>query len=68
MTFVAPDLRTEQVPCRFVELAANGRSVDSLYRSGTPEESEEALRRWLRQRIREIEEQVLHQGTGVLAS
>ena len=56
MEFVAPELRTEQVPCRFVELAGNGVTVDSLYRCGTLAESEEALRKWLKARIRELEE------------
>ena len=55
MQFVAPDLREEQVPCRFVDLSGNGVTVDSLYRCGTPMESEETLRRWLRERIRELE-------------
>lgn len=56
MEFVEPELRTEQVPCRFVQLAANGVTVDSLYRCGTLAESEEALRNWLHERIRELEE------------
>jgi hypothetical protein len=55
MQFVAPDLREEQVPCRFVDLTGNGLTVDSLYRCGTPSESEEALRSWLHQRIHELE-------------
>ena len=55
MEFVAPDLRAEQVPCRFVELAPNGLTVDSLYRCGTLAEAEQALRQWLHQRIREME-------------
>jgi hypothetical protein len=55
MEFVAPDLRSEQVPCRFVELTATGVTVDSLYRCGTLPESEQALRQWLRQRVRELE-------------
>jgi hypothetical protein len=58
MEFVPPDAREEQIPCRFVELAPNGVSVDSLYRFGTPAESEEELRNWLRQRIRELEEEL----------
>ena len=58
MEFVAPELRSEQVPCRFVQLAANGLTVDSLYRCGTAAESEEALRHWLHEHIREIEEQI----------
>ena len=57
MEFVAPDLRTEQVPCRFVQLAP-GVTVDSLYRCATLAESEETLRHWLHERIRELEEQV----------
>jgi hypothetical protein len=57
MQFVAPDLREEQVPCRFVDLTGNGVTVDSLYRCGTPIESEEALRSWLQRRIQELESQ-----------
>jgi hypothetical protein len=53
--FVPPDLRDEQVPCRFIPLAANGVTVDSLYRHGTPAETEEALGKWLRERIHELE-------------
>ena len=58
MEFVVPELRNEQVPCRFVQLAANGVTVDSLYRCGTVDESEEALRNWLQQHIRLVEEQM----------
>ncbi len=58
MQFVAADLREEQVPCRFVDLSGNGVTVDSLYRCGTPAESEEALRTWLQRRIRELESQL----------
>lgn len=58
MEFVAPGLRSEQVPCRFVQLAKNGLTVDSLYRCGTPAESEEVLRKWLHERIRELDQQV----------
>lgn len=58
MEFVPSELRTEQVPCRFVELASNGVSVDSLYRCGTQTECEETLRHWLHERIREVEEQI----------
>lgn len=58
MQFVAPELHDEQVPCRFVELRANGVTVDSIYRYGTQLESEEALRHWLQERIKELEQQV----------
>jgi hypothetical protein len=56
--FVPPDLRDEQVPCRFIHLMANGVTVDSLYRYGTPAETEEALRKWLRQRIHDLESEL----------
>lgn len=58
MQFVPNDLRQEQVPCRFVPLTADGITVDSLYRYSSPAESEEALRNWLHQRIREIESKI----------
>jgi hypothetical protein len=58
MQFVAPELREEQVPCRFVQLSRDGVTVDSLYRSGTPAESNEALRGWLQYHIHEIEQQI----------
>src|ERR1700687_6173121 len=38
--FVPPDLRDEQVPCRFVQLTPTGVTVDSLYRHGTAAETE----------------------------
>ena len=53
--FVPPDLRDEQVPCRFIQLTPNGVTVDSLYRHGSATETEEALRKWLRERIHELE-------------
>jgi hypothetical protein len=56
--FVRSGRRDEQVPCRFVELSSNGVTVDSLYRCGTPAETEEELRNWLHQRIRELECQI----------
>jgi hypothetical protein len=63
MNFVNPDLRDEQVPCRFVQLTPDGATVDSLYRYATPEEAEDVLRKWLQERIHELEREmaeVLH--------
>lgn len=54
MSFVPPNLRDEQVPCRFVQLTREGSTVNSLYRYGTPAEAHEALRGWLLERIQEI--------------
>lgn len=55
MEFVPSDLHAEEVPCRFLPLTPDGLTVDTLYRCATSAESEEALRSWLHQRIREIE-------------
>ena len=59
MQFVPGDLHYEQIPCRFVPLTPDGLTVDTLYRCATSAESEEALRLWLHQRIREIENEIL---------
>src|SRR5262249_41384278 len=58
MQFVPAELRSEQVPCRFVQLASDEVTVDSLYRCSTAEESERAMRHWLQERIRELETQI----------
>lgn len=58
MEFVPPESKGERVPCRFVQLSSDGVSVDSLYRYGTPAETEQLLRRWLRERIREAESEL----------
>jgi hypothetical protein len=55
MELVPEDRRKEKVPCRFIQLNANGDTVDSLYRCGTQQELETALAGWLRKAIHEIE-------------
>jgi len=54
MRFVSLDSQDEQVPCRYVHLTSDGVTVDSLYRYGTPEETELTLRNWLLQHIAEL--------------
>ena len=63
MDFVPPESREEQVPCRFVQLTADGITIDSLYRYGTSAETEEVLCSWLRARIREMEKQIADAST-----
>jgi hypothetical protein len=55
--YVSPELRDEQIPCRFVQLE-DGVTVDSLYRHGTQAETEQALRHWLRNQIHELESEL----------
>lgn len=53
--FVPPESREEDVPCRFIRLNDKGRTIDSLYRTGTQREMAEALRDWLGREIQRIE-------------
>ena len=52
---VPPELREQDVPCRFIPLNDKGQTVDSLYRTGTQGEMAEALLDWLGREIRRIE-------------
>lgn len=55
MRFVPEDCRFEPVPCRHIPLNDANETVDSLYRTGTQEELERALRAWLVATIRRLE-------------
>lgn len=55
MQFVPADQISKKVPCRHIPLNEQGETLDSLYRSGTQEEIETAVAKWLRARIRELE-------------
>jgi hypothetical protein len=52
---VPPALRNQNVPCRFIPLNDQGETIDSLYRTGTQQEMEEALIEWLRREITRLE-------------
>lgn len=58
MDYVSPESKDEQVPCRFVQLTPEGVTVDSLYRYGTSVETEGILRKWLMERIHELENEL----------
>jgi hypothetical protein len=54
--FVPKECRYEAVPCRHILLNEIGETVDSLYRTGTNEEIEQALQSWLLKTIRQLED------------
>ena len=66
MQFVPPEHRVEAVPCHYIPLTEAGENVDSLYRTGTPKELEDAVRCWLTGMIEraEREQQPAESGTG----
>lgn len=55
--FVPQEHRSESVPCRFIPLTKDGRTVEDFYRTGSQVEMEEALAVWLRAQIERIEQE-----------
>lgn len=47
--------RTRPGACRYIPLNSAGESVESLYRTGTQQELEAAVRTWLLATIQELE-------------
>jgi len=62
MQFVPSECRSEPVPCHHIRLNDARETVDSLHRTGTPEELEEALRNWLTATIKRLEEKQVQAG------
>ena len=56
LQFVPADCHSEQIPCHHIQLNDARETVDSLYRTGTQEELEAALRNWLTATITRVEE------------
>jgi len=57
LKFVPQDKWSKPIPCRQIPLNACGETLDGMYRYGTPFELESALRKWLEDRIQELEEE-----------
>ncbi len=55
MQLVPPEKRGLKVPCRYIRLNERGDTIESLYRSGTQDELESALRAWLTREIKNLE-------------
>ena len=55
MQLVPPEKRGAKVPCRYIRLNDRGDTIESLYRSGTQDELESALRTWLTREIENLE-------------
>src|ERR1700751_3919211 len=57
MQLVPPEQRGTKIPCRHIPLTEVGETLENLYRCGTQEEIEDAMRNWLRGTIQQIESQ-----------
>jgi hypothetical protein len=55
MQFVPENAKKEQTPCIHIPLSPSGETLESLYRTGTQREIEEALGTWLRATIHRLE-------------
>jgi hypothetical protein len=53
--FVPAEKRAESVPCHFIPLTETGDTVEDLEADGNQAMMEEALKEWMRRKIREIE-------------
>jgi len=57
MQLVPADKRDRKFPCRYIPLNERGETIDSFYRSGTPEDLERTLRQWLVTTIAHLEQE-----------
>jgi hypothetical protein len=55
MQLIPEDQRDKKIPCRYIPLNVEGETIDSFYRTGTQEEMETAVARWLRTTIARLE-------------
>jgi len=53
--FVPSDRRSEEIPCHFIPLNESGETLEQLEAQDNQQNLEEALKAWLRAKIKEIE-------------
>jgi hypothetical protein len=58
LDFVPRESCHEAVPCRHIALNEVGETLDALYRTGTYDEIQEALREWLLETIKGLEQPI----------
>lgn len=58
LEFVSPEHRNEYVPCHFIPLNADGETIKDLELQDNQAKLERQLRNWLRDRIKQIEEEL----------
>lgn len=57
LQFVSPEHLTEEVPCHFVPLNADGETIQDFELQGNQAKLEREVSNWLRARIKQIEEE-----------
>ena len=54
---VPGEMQRKKFPCRYIPLNERGETIDSFYRSGTQEELESELGRWIKATIESLDKQ-----------
>jgi len=62
--WVPEDHKDEDIPCHFIPLNEQGKSIADLEEAGKREEAEQALLVWLDSTIQKLEERLEKQGSG----
>ena len=62
--WVPEDHKDEDIPCHFIPLDAQGKSIAELEEAGKRDEAEQALRVWLDSTIQQLEERLAKQAVG----
>ena len=57
LDFVSPEHRTEQVPCHYIPLNTDGETIEDLELQDNEARLEREVAGWLRDRIKQIEEE-----------
>ena len=60
LDFVAPEHQAEEVPCHFIPLTSRGETIEELEQENEQARIEILLRKWLQERIGELEAQPPH--------
>ena len=55
MQFVPSEQKAQKIPCRHIPLSEQGVTLDSMYRTETPDEVEATVAQWLRSTIQSLE-------------
>lgn len=55
MDFVPEDRRSTSIPCHHIPLTEDGKTVGALEQSGPGDDLQEAVKKWLRKTIQQIE-------------
>jgi hypothetical protein len=62
LDFVTPEHRNEEVPCHFIPLNTDGETIEDLELQDNQAKLEREVGRWLRERIKQIEEERANTG------